>query len=192
MWGVVNESTTRLRIVLLAASAIDQTKVIEPVWCHDTTSISDRAARPRVSITLELKDPVFLNYEDVGFGYEGDFCHVSAKHVVEKLGGRRIHGWSLWQFDDPEGKSAPMIVGDFHSVWENSAGIIKDITPPKLGTRILFVRDPTLAIQKADGVQLLHSNRTNDPNFSRTLQWHTYRRGILCYRKRSPVLGSLL
>lgn len=128
-------------------------------------STTEPQVRQFLSLWKLEDDPLFLNYEDVGFGYERDFCHVSAKHVVEKRGGRRVHGWNLWQFDDPEGKSAPMIVGEFHSVWETPTRVIKDITPPKLGTRTLFVRDPSLAIQAAGDTQLLHSNRTNDSNF---------------------------
>ncbi len=101
-----------------------------------------------------LQDPVYLDYEDVGEGYEPNFCHVSAKHIVSKRGGRRIHGWALWQFGE-------VIVGDFHSVWETPDSIITDVTPPKVGARILFVRDPTLAISKVGNVQRLYNNRTN-------------------------------
>lgn len=114
-----------------------------------------------------LENTTFLDYEDMGLEYEADFCHVSAKHIVSQRGGKRVHGWSLWQFDDPAGKALPVIVGDFHSVWEAPDGMLKDITPPKIGGKTLFVPDPSLAIKASGNTQLLHNNRTNDPNFPR-------------------------
>jgi hypothetical protein len=105
-----------------------------------------------------LKDPVYLDYQDVGEGYAPDFCHVSAKHVAAKHGGRRIHGWALWQVGQG---SATLIIADFHSVWEKPDGTIVDVTPPKFGTRVLFVPDPSLAIGRIGKAQQLHNNRTN-------------------------------
>jgi hypothetical protein len=105
-----------------------------------------------------LKDPVYLDYVDVAEGYAPDFCHVSAKHVAAKHGGRRIHGWALWQFSQ---NGVDLIVADFHSVWEKPDGTIVDVTPPKFGTRVLFVPDPALAIGRIGNAQQLHNNRTN-------------------------------
>jgi hypothetical protein len=99
-----------------------------------------------------LKDPIYLDYENNE--YAADFCHVSAKHMASKHGGRRVHGWALWLYDT-------IIVGDFHSVWEDEKSTLHDVTPPKIGKRILFVRDPTLTITRIDDVQLLYHNRTN-------------------------------
>jgi hypothetical protein len=108
-----------------------------------------------------LKDPVFVDYVDTGAGYGADFCHVSAKHAAQEHGGRRVHGWALWQYDDPTGVHLPIIIGDFHSVWETPGGELKDVTPPKLGLKVLFVRDPSLAVKATDTSQLLYHNRTN-------------------------------
>ena len=105
-----------------------------------------------------LKDPVYLDYQDVGEGYGPDFCHVSVKHVAGKHGGRRVHGWALWLFGQG---TAALIVADFHSVWEKPDGTIVDVTPPKFGTRVLFVPDPALKIGRIGATQLLHNNRTN-------------------------------
>jgi hypothetical protein len=99
-----------------------------------------------------LRDPIYLDYENNG--YAADFCHVSAKHMASKHKGRRVHGWALWLYDT-------IIVGDFHSVWEDEKGILHDVTPPKVGNRILFVRDPTLTITQINDVQVLYNNRTN-------------------------------
>lgn len=110
-----------------------------------------------------LKDPVFVDYVDMGAGYVADFCHVSAKHAAQEHGGRRVHGWALWQYDDPSGVHPPIIMGDFHSVWETPDGVLNDVTPPKLGNKVLFVRDPSLTIKATGTSQLLYHNRTNVP-----------------------------
>jgi hypothetical protein len=105
-----------------------------------------------------LKDPIYVDYQDVGEGYAADFCHVSAKHVAAKHGGRRIHGWALWEFSQD---GATIVVADFHSVWKKPDGTIVDVTPPKFGTKVLFVPDPALKIGRIGTAQLLHNNRTN-------------------------------
>lgn len=105
-----------------------------------------------------LKDPIYLDYEDIG--YAADFCHVSAKHMTSKNGGSRVHGWALWLFHNPAG-SETIIIGNFHSVWADAGGTLHDVTPPKVGNRILFVRDPALTIMQANNSQRLYNNRTS-------------------------------
>lgn len=125
------------------------------------TKIPKSTTDPQVVEFLNLwglKDPVYLDYTDIGEGYAPNFCHVSAKHVVAKHGGRRLHGWALWQFTE---NGVDLIVGDFHSVWVKTDGTIVDVTPPKFGTRVLFVPDPSLAIGRIGTAQQLHNNRTN-------------------------------
>lgn len=107
-----------------------------------------------------LKVPVYVDYQDVGGSYAPDFCHVSVKHAVQQRGGCRIHGWALWQFSN-------VIVGDFHSVWETPSGTLVDVTPPKLGNRVLFVPDPSLSIKSDPRGELLYHNRTNVPRAPR-------------------------
>ncbi len=80
--------------------------------------------------------------------------------MVSKNGGTRVHGWALWLFDT-------IIVADFHSVWADEKGTLHDVTPPRIGNRILFVRDPTLTITQIGDVQLLYNNRTNFKNAPR-------------------------
>lgn len=99
--------------------------------------------------------PEFLAFEP--FGYEENYCHISAKHRVLNAGGKRIHGWALWEFQD-------LVIGEFHSVWERPDGAVVDITPPKFSaTKVLFVRDPTCAIEEDDGGYLLPTDRTSWP-----------------------------
>ncbi|MBX3563814.1 MAG: hypothetical protein KF730_04470 [Sphingomonas sp.] len=101
-----------------------------------------------------LPDPIFLDYVDVGAGYSPDFCHVSANHRVSVAGGRRVLGWALWQFPQ-------CVLGNCHSVWEDPTGNLIDVTPPKLGTRTLFVADSSLSITWQPNRHRLYNNRTN-------------------------------
>jgi hypothetical protein len=112
----------------------------------------------------KLRDPVYLDYTDVGENYEPNFCHVSAKHIALKLGGRRVHGWALWLYSQG---GVDIVMGDFHSVWEDANGTLVDVTPPKAATGTLFVRDPSLMITREGTVQKLYCNRTNVPDAPR-------------------------
>lgn len=96
--------------------------------------------------------PVLLNYLDAGYG--ADWCHVSAKHHALTNGGRRVHGWALWQYDG-------LVMGDFHSVWEDGDKLV-DITPPKFGgSQVMFVRDRITDIYEISGIIVLPTNRTS-------------------------------
>jgi hypothetical protein len=80
--------------------------------------------------------------------------------MVLKNGGSRIHGWALWLFEGGS-PAEDTIVGDFHSVWADAEGTLHDVTPPKMGNRILFIRDPALTITQTGDVQQLYNNRTD-------------------------------
>jgi hypothetical protein len=99
-----------------------------------------------------------LDYIEVDPKYKGDFCHASAKHAAQS-GGKRVHGWALWKH------KSGCIVGNFHSVWENEKGDLIDVTPPKVGDKILFIRDDTLTIKKTGQNHQLFNNRTSDLTF---------------------------
>jgi hypothetical protein len=100
--------------------------------------------------------PVILPYQNHGYG--PDWCHVSAKAHALKHGGKRVHGWALWQF--PNG-----IMGNFHSVWEDLEGTLVDVTPPKFGAnQVMFVRDRQMDIYKERNVFCIQNNRMAPPN----------------------------
>lgn len=95
----------------------------------------------------------YVAFED--HGYEKDYCHVSALHAAKTMGGRRIHGWALWQFNG-------YVLAEFHSVWEKTNGDIVDVTPPKYDKfRVLFVPDPNLSIYNHGTHQALYCDRTS-------------------------------
>jgi hypothetical protein len=100
--------------------------------------------------------PVILTYQNEGYG--PDWCHVSAKAQAIKHGGRRVHGWALWQY--PNG-----LMGEFHSVWEDANGTLIDVTPPKFGGRqVMFVRDKVTDIYEINGLFAQPNNRMPPPH----------------------------
>ena len=100
--------------------------------------------------------PVYVEFQD--HGYEPNYCHVSAKHMARTKGGKRIHGWAIWQFPG-------YVLAEFHSIWEDPAGNWIDVTPPKWhSTKVLFVADPTLSIYDHGHVQALYCDRSSDKN----------------------------
>lgn len=100
--------------------------------------------------------PVYADYSD--HGYDLSQCHLSAKHRAMESGGRRVHGWALWQFEE-------QIDAEHHSVWETPNGEFVDVTPPKFGgDRVLFVRDDTADIIEIDGVFSMWADRTTVPD----------------------------
>jgi hypothetical protein len=100
--------------------------------------------------------PLKVDYLD--HGYDPSQCHLSAKHCAMANGGRRVHGWAMWQFGG-------QIDAEHHSVWEKPTGELVDVTPPKFGGAcILFVRDETADIVEVDGVFSMWADRTTVPN----------------------------
>ena len=111
------------------------------------------------------ENPTRLHYAD--HGYDAAQCHVSAKHKALSDGGRRVHGWALWMFDD-------FLLADHHSVWEDSDGNLIDVTPPSSGgIEILFVRDDTAIIEHVDGAIQLFTQRTADDSIHWFWQGHS-------------------
>lgn len=99
-----------------------------------------------------------LDFTEVDKRYKKDFCHVSVKHAAQ-AGGKRVHGWALWKH------KSGMIVGNFHSVWEDENGVLVDVTPPKVGNRILFIRHDILTIKKSGNNHQLFHCRTSNPKY---------------------------
>lgn len=102
--------------------------------------------------------PVYVDYSD--HGYAPNQCHLSAKHHAMVSGGRRVHGWALWQFGS-------QIDAEYHSVWETPDGNLVDVTPPKFGgDRVLFIRDDASDIVECNGVFSMWADRTTVPGIS--------------------------
>ena len=113
--------------------------------------------------------PQYIRYEDRG--YDPQWCHVSAKHCAVIDGGKRVHGWALWRFEDPTAPGGQTIaVAEHHSVWESQDGELVDVTPPRFGrASVLFVRDDTATIEFRDNSFLMRTELTNWPEVPRML-----------------------
>lgn len=75
-----------------------------------------------------------------------------------------MHGWALWAFED-------VLVGEHHSVSENSDADLVDVTPPKFGAdHILFVRNDAADLVEMNGVYVMWADRTTIPDIPFGLQ----------------------
>jgi hypothetical protein len=80
--------------------------------------------------------PIYLDTRPVP-GARIDDCFAVVERQVAHLGGERVLGWQIWQHAEI------MIEAEFHAVWRDPSGTLRDITP-KLGgiSKILFLHDP--------------------------------------------------
>ncbi len=74
-----------------------------------------------------------------------------------------------------------MIVGNFHSVWEDDEGKLFDVTPPKIGSKTLFVRDDSLSINRLKAAHDMPVDRTHDPAnpFTHPVSGATVKKGAI-------------
>jgi hypothetical protein len=103
--------------------------------------------------------PVHVKY-DPSHKYTDALCHVNAKHAAAKLGGTRVHGWTIWLFDLP-----PVVAhAEFHSVVRTEDGLV-DVTPPKFNAqRVLFLEDRSLTITKSGSNYIMYSELSCHPS----------------------------
>lgn len=100
--------------------------------------------------------PAFITYED--HGYEPRFCHVSAKDIAKKKGGKRVNGRAFWRFTATlsDGAASSFLLAEHHSVWEMPTGKLIDVTPPvHHSDAVLFLRDDNSTISDVDGHLLM-------------------------------------
>ena len=65
-------------------------------------------------------------------------CFGNVAAQVEKYGGERILGWTIWEWPNV------LIEAEFHAIWKSPEGTLLDITPKADGeSEILFVSDLT-------------------------------------------------
>ncbi len=70
-------------------------------------------------------------------GIEVDTCFPSVESYVHDHGGSVCHGWQIWEW------TGVMIEAEFHAVWRNSTGELRDLSPKRVPvTRVLFLPDP--------------------------------------------------
>jgi hypothetical protein len=80
--------------------------------------------------------PIYLDTRPVP-GARIDDCFAVVERQVAQNGGERVLGWQIWQH------AQIMIEAEFHAVWRDPSGVLRDITPKPGGiSRILFLHDP--------------------------------------------------
>ncbi|MBZ9984103.1 MULTISPECIES: hypothetical protein [unclassified Mesorhizobium] len=120
------------------------------------------AAEQEVATLLSINNltgsPFLVPYEDHGYGAQQ--CHISAKHHAIVHGGKRVHGWAIWRFDDPSSQS--IVVAEHHSVWEDLHGNLIDVTTPRYGAvAVLFVRDDNATIHQKGPDYMMRTDLTS-------------------------------
>lgn len=66
-------------------------------------------------------------------------CVSNVRRRVEKFGGQAVAGWQVWEWH------GVMIEAEFHMVWRDQDGKLRDVTPKPAGiTRILFLANPSI------------------------------------------------
>jgi hypothetical protein len=81
--------------------------------------------------------PVYLDTRPVP-GAALDDCFAVVKRRVALGGGERVLGWQIWEHP------GLMIEAEFHAVWRDPSGRLRDITPKPNGiSSILFLPDPS-------------------------------------------------
>jgi hypothetical protein len=71
------------------------------------------------------------------FSPERNECHINAWIQMKYEGGTTCTGWMIWQ-----DRAADFLEAQFHTVWRDSAGLLRDVTPRQDKERLaLFVPD---------------------------------------------------
>lgn len=96
-------------------------------------------AEPRVVPVILAADAVRLD------------CFDNVEHKIQRDGGRKLCGWTVWQHEDY------MIEGEFHTVWVSPEREWVDVTPHDGENAIIFV--PDVSARPPTGNDLAPPNR---------------------------------
>lgn len=77
-------------------------------------------------------------YRTKAFRAEPSECHINVWVQTKYHGGSVCPGWTIWQ-----DRAADFVEAQFHSVWRDKSGLIRDLTLRQGGEReVLFLPDP--------------------------------------------------
>lgn len=80
-------------------------------------------------------EPVYVPVEAAGWSRKHE-CFPNVQRMVQEHGGQQVNGWAIWQWVNI------LVEAEAHSVWQNPARKLVDITPHDYGEKqILFLRD---------------------------------------------------
>ena len=86
---------------------------------------------------VEGAQPIYVDVEAIP-NAPSDECFVLVPERVRRQGEHLVSGWSIWEWP------SLFVEAEFHVVWKDSAGTLRDVTPKKTPIqRILFLSDPS-------------------------------------------------
>jgi hypothetical protein len=109
---------------------------------HPPAVVDERVMRlARLAVPKRTGRPVFVPCQPVE-GEAYNECFPIVKAQVERQGGRRVVGWSLWEHPKV------MLEAEFHAVWQTPDGNLLDLVPRERSFPfILFLKDTGRAYQ---------------------------------------------
>jgi hypothetical protein len=129
----------------MPTGALRVTLLVRPFTPGDTMNLSSfkyaattpkhmNAAIRAFCNQLSAEEPVFLDVQPSMTARAG-MCYANATQLAERLGGRIVFGWLVWELD------GIYVTAEHHSVVEADGQLI-DVTPQIAGERsVLFVPD---------------------------------------------------
>lgn len=102
--------------------------------------------------------PVILPFTPMSTQYEAGVCHFNVEHCVRQNGGERVPGWIIWD------QNYSFAESEFHSVWRDPSGTLRDITPRVDGeAEVIFLPSRMDVVLSKIGGTIL-TNRTTMPH----------------------------
>jgi hypothetical protein len=115
---------------------------------YQLTSTTPKRIDPRVRqllVAMGLKETLaqWLPFHRTkAFEAEPNECHINAWVQMKYHGGEICSGWTIWQ-----DRLADFVEAQFHTVWRDKSGLLRDLTPRQDGEReVLFLPDSTREI----------------------------------------------
>jgi hypothetical protein len=84
-------------------------------------------------------------------------CFPNVDNVISRMGGSRVNGWAIWQWDNK------LVEAEAHAVWKSLDGDLLDITPHRNGEEgILFLQDNNM-IYNEENIDNVRMTLTESP-----------------------------
>ena len=106
--------------------------------------------------SISSLDPQFIDVSPTPQSRIND-CFNNVKYYVEKVGGKQISGWAIWQ------RANILLHAEAHSIWESPKGEMIDITPHQGNDeKIFFLIDTSIQYQ-GNPIPSIYKPLTNSP-----------------------------
>lgn len=105
-----------------------------PTDTPEVRALCERLVPGAIPVILEVERPPWANVRD---------CTANVERALDHHGGSIRYGWQLWE-------TIPdvMLEAEFHAVWVDPSGALRDITPKDLPfEQSVFLPDPELVYE---------------------------------------------